>query len=32
MKLVILGEAQTLTRHAFYKKLMEYVEKMISDE
>ena len=24
MKLVILGEAQTLTRHAFYKKLMEY--------
>ena len=32
MKLVILGEAQTLTRHAFYKKLMEYVEKMISDK
>lgn len=27
MKLVILGEADTLNRHAFYKKLMEYIKE-----
>lgn len=27
MKLVILGQAATLTRHAFYRKLMEYIQK-----
>lgn len=27
MKLVILGEADTMTRHLFYKKLMEYIGK-----
>lgn len=26
MKLVILGEAKTLSHHAFYRKLMEYIE------
>lgn len=26
MKLVILGDAATLTKHAFYKKLMEYIK------
>lgn len=26
MKLVILGEAATLTKHAFYRKLMEYIK------
>ena len=25
MKLIILGDAFTLTKHAFYKKLYEYV-------
>ena len=25
MKLIILGDASTLTKHAFYKKLYEYV-------
>lgn len=29
MKLVILGEAKTLVRHTFYKKLMEYIEKSV---
>lgn len=27
MKLVILGDATTLTKHPFYKKLMEYINK-----
>ena len=27
MKLVILGNATTLTKHTFYHKLMEYIEK-----
>lgn len=27
MKLVILGDAATLTKHPFYKKLMEYINK-----
>ena len=26
MKLVILGDAATLTRHSFYKKLMESIQ------
>ena len=26
MKLIILGDASTLTRHAFYRKLYEYIE------
>lgn len=28
MKLIILGDVATLTRHLFYKKLWEYVEKL----
>lgn len=28
MKLIILGNAATLTRHAFYKKLYEYIESL----
>lgn len=28
MKLIILGDVATLTRHPFYKKLWEYVEKL----
>lgn len=28
MKLVILGEAETLGRHAFYKKLMDYIKEI----
>lgn len=28
MKLIILGDAQTMTRHAFYKKLYDYVEQL----
>lgn len=28
MKLIILGGASTLTRHAFYKKLYEYIESL----
>ncbi len=28
MKLIILGDASTLTRHAFYRKLYEYIEKL----
>lgn len=28
MKLVILGEAKTLSHHAFYRKLMEYIESV----
>ena len=31
MKLVILGEAATLSHHAFYKKLLEYV-RTINDK
>lgn len=27
MKLVILGEAATLSRHAFYKKLLEHIKQ-----
>ena len=27
MKLVILGEATTLSYHVFYKKLIEYIKK-----
>ena len=27
MKLIILGDASTLTRHAFYKKLYEYIQE-----
>lgn len=28
MKLIILGDASTLTRHPFYKKLYEYIDKL----
>ena len=28
MKLIILGDAKTMTRHPFYKKLFEYVQAM----
>jgi superfamily I DNA and/or RNA helicase len=28
MKLIILGDAQTMTRHPFYKKLYEYIEAL----
>ncbi len=28
MKLIILGDAKTMTRHPFYKKLLEYVQAM----
>lgn len=28
MKLIILGDASTLTRHAFYKKLYGYIESL----
>ena len=28
MKLIILGDAQTMTRHPFYRKLYEYVKAM----
>lgn len=28
MKLIILGDASTLTRHAFYKKLYTYIERL----
>lgn len=28
MKLIVLGDASTLTRHAFYKKLYEYIESL----
>jgi superfamily I DNA and/or RNA helicase len=31
MKLIILGDASTLTRHPFYSKLMQYVESLNSD-
>ena len=31
MKLVILGDAATLTQHSFYKKLMEYIKLSSSD-
>lgn len=29
MKLVILGDADTMTRHPFYKKLMEYIQSAV---
>lgn len=29
MKLVILGDADTMTRHPFYKKLMEYIKSSV---
>lgn len=32
MKLIIFGEAATLCRHAFYKRLMEYIEASGSNE
>lgn len=32
MKLVILGEAATLSHHAFYRKLLEYIRKVNSQE
>lgn len=28
MKLIILGDASTLTKHAFYKKLYEYISEL----
>jgi hypothetical protein len=28
MKLIILGDATTMTRHPFYRKLYEYVKAM----
>ena len=28
MKLIILGDVQTMTRHPFYKKLYEYIEAL----
>ena len=28
MKLIILGDASTLTRHPFYKKLYEYIQSL----
>jgi superfamily I DNA and/or RNA helicase len=28
MKLIILGDASTLTKHAFYKKLYEYIQEV----
>ena len=28
MKLIILGDRQTLTRHPFYRKLWDYVESL----
>ena len=28
MKLIILGDASTLTRHPFYKKLYEYIDAL----
>jgi hypothetical protein len=28
MKLIILGDASTMTRHPFYKKLYEYIEAL----
>lgn len=28
MKLIVLGDASTLTRHAFYKKLYEYIQSL----
>ena len=29
MKLIILGDVRTLTRHPFYKKLYEYTEEEV---
>ena len=28
MKLIILGDAQTMTRHPFYRKLYEYIQAL----
>jgi len=28
MKLIILGDASTMTRHPFYKKLYEYIDAL----
>jgi len=28
MKLIILGDASTMTRHPFYQKLYEYIEAL----
>jgi superfamily I DNA and/or RNA helicase len=28
MKVIILGDASTLTRHPFYKKLFDYIEAL----
>ena len=30
MKLVIIGDVQTMTRHPFYRKLYEYIEALVS--
>ena len=30
MKLIILGDAHTMTRHPFYRKLYEYIEALVS--
>ena len=32
MKLIILGNKDTMTKHPFYKKLWEYVEGLNNDE
>jgi superfamily I DNA and/or RNA helicase len=29
MKLIILGDASTLTKHPFYKKLYEYIDALL---
>ena len=31
MKLIILGDASTLTHHAFYRKLYAYIEQLHND-
>jgi superfamily I DNA and/or RNA helicase len=28
MKLIILGDASTLTKHPFYKKLFDFIEEL----
>ena len=28
MKLIILGDASTMTRHPFYKKLYDYIQQL----
>jgi superfamily I DNA and/or RNA helicase len=30
MKLIIIGDVQTMTRHPFYRKLYEYIEALVS--